>query len=83
MATSTPPPPQQVEEVHLTRWGIGVAKVLNDFRLLAMVLLVCILGAIVYGAIFMLSAGRGATALLYIPFFLIGCRWLQRLARRW
>lgn len=74
--------PQRVQEVHLTRASVLIARVLNDFRILAILLVLCILVGIVYGALFMVAAGRSTTALLYIPFALIACHIVQRLARR-
>lgn len=73
---------RQVEEVHLARAAVGVRRVIHDLRILGIVAILVIVGAFVYGALFMVSANRPSTALLYVPLILGGCWIVQRLARR-
>lgn len=88
MATTLPPPvpqPQQVEEVNFTRMSRGASsgfvRIMNDFRLLFIAFLLCLMAAWIYGVLFMISADRGSSALLYVLPILGTCWVLQRLAR--
>jgi hypothetical protein len=78
--------PYEVEEVHITRFaagfGAGFRRIVNDVRILVIVVLIGI--ALIFGSgmLFMLNEDRGSTATLYIPLIFFACWLAQRLARR-